>query len=231
MPLSISTRVRRGIAGTALIGALSLIASVCPAGASAYAGDEIAATVSGLNILETPDSRQSCASPETVQAFAAFGDMRDYVLAPGGSFESRDLDGWQIVRAKSTSDGSPLEVAGTDNRRSLKIAPGGSAISPAMCVDLQYPTMRLMTKAAKEGGLRVDVVYPDSPDPTFQSVGTVSASPDGDWQASDDIPVFPERGGASAGMRRVALRFTSVAVDGHFGDWKIDDVYVDPRRL
>jgi hypothetical protein len=230
MPLSTSTRVRRRIAGTALIGALSLIATACPAGASAHEV-VVAATASGLNVLETPETRQSCTQPDVVQAFAGLGDEREYVLAPGGSFESKDLDGWQILRAKSDSDGSPLEIDDADNKRSLKIPPGGSAISPAMCVDLHYPTLRLMAKVAKEGGLRVDVMYPDSADPTFLPVGTLSASKDSGWQASADLPVFPERGGAAPGMRRVALRFTSVAADGGAGEWKIDDVYVDPRRL
>jgi hypothetical protein len=59
----------------------------------------------------------------------------------------------------------------------------------------------------------------------------VTAGASDKWQASADIPVLPERGGAAAGMRRVALRFTSVAANGNAGDWKIDDLYVDPRRL
>ena len=232
MPLSISTRVRRRIAGTALIGALSLIASAWPAVASASPGDEVAATVAGVNVLETPETQQSCTSPQLVQAFSAFGDTRDYVLAPGGSFEAKGLEGWQVERAKVGGDGSPLDIASEDNRHSLQIPAGGSAVSPAMCVDLHYPTFRIMARAAKEGGLQVDVVYPDSADPVFHPVGLLDAAKDGDWQASADMPVFPERGGAAPGMRRVALRFTSVAAGGKAaGEWKIDDLYVDPRRL
>jgi hypothetical protein len=193
--------------------------------------DVVATTPSGLTILETPETQQSCTAPQLVQAFSAFGDTRDYVLAPGGSFEGRRLDGWQVRRAAVSSDGSPLEVNGDDNDRSLKIPEGGSATSPAMCVDLHYPTFRVMARAAKEGGLRVEVIYPDSADPVFHEVGALAASRNGSWQPSADMPVFPERGGAAAGMRRVALRFTSVAVNGDAGEWKVDDLYVDPRRL
>jgi hypothetical protein len=33
-------------------------------------------------------------------------------------------------------------------------------------------------------------------------------------------------------MRRVALRFTSTAGDNQDpGEWRIDDLYVDPKRL
>ncbi len=231
MPLSLNTRVRRRVAGTALIGALSLIASAWPAAAMAKDGDIVATTASGLNILETPETQQSCTAPQLSQAFSAFGDARDYVLAPGGTFESKSLDGWQVQRAKSDSDGSPLEVGSEDNERSLKIPAGGSATSPAMCVDLHYPTFRVMARAAKEGSLKVDVIYPDSTDPVFHEVGSLVANRTGGWQPTADMPVFPERGGEAPGMRRVALRFTSVAVDGAAGDCMIDDLYVDPRRL
>ena len=117
------------------------------------------------------------------------------------------------------------------NKRSLTIPAGGSATSPAMCVDLHYPTFRLMSKPQKgQGQLKVEVIYPDSDNPAFHPVADVGAQGK-DWQASADMPVFPERGGAAPGMRRVALRFTSVAADGDAGEWHIDDLFVDPKRL
>jgi hypothetical protein len=234
MPLSLSNRVRRRVAGTALLVALPVIAIAWPAVASAASDTSVVTTTaSGINILETSDGRQTCTAPQAVSAFASFGDSRDYVLAPGGSFEDKHLDGWQVQKAKTDAGGSPLELAkDDDNKQSLKVPAGGSALSPAMCVDLHYPTMRLMTKAQKnKGELQVEVIYPDSEDPVFHPVGTVTAGASDKWQASADIPVLPERGGAAAGMRRVALRFTSVAANGNAGDWKIDDLYVDPRRL
>ena len=153
------------------------------------------------------------------------------MLAPGGSFEGNDLDGWQVQRAKVDKGGSPLELPeGNDNKRSLEIPAGGSATSPAMCVDLHYPTMRIMTKGQQgKGQFKVEVIYPDSDNPVFHEAGTLAGG-DKDWQVSDDISVFPERGGSAPGMRRVALRFTSVASDGTAGEWKIDDLYVDPHR-
>ncbi|MEA2403041.1 MAG: hypothetical protein QOK00_3444 [Thermoleophilaceae bacterium] len=235
MPLSTSIRPpRRRAIAVALAGALCLSASFGSSVASASEKTSIVTTTaSGITILETPETRQSCTAPETVSAFASLGDMRDYVLAPGGSFEDRDLDGWQVHRAKSESGGSPLEVGDdNDNRRSLKVPAGGSAISPAMCVDLHYPTLRLMTKAQRyRGQLQVDVIYPDSADPVFHPVATLTGGSSDRWQASADMPVFPERGGAEPGMRRVALRFTSVAADGNAGEWRLDDLYVDPKRL
>ena len=214
-----SRRLRRSL-GAALAGALCVAAAAAPAVASANEhGTAIVTTIaSGTSILETDDTRQTCTAPELLPAFSSFGDTRDYVLAPGGSFEGKDLDGWQVHRAKIGGDGSPLEIANVDkNKRSLTLPAGGSATTPAMCVDLHYPTLRLMTKAQQRGAqLRVEVIYPDSENPVFQEVGSMTA----------DL----ERGGAVPGMRRLALRFTSVATGGGAGEWRLDDVYVDPRR-
>jgi hypothetical protein len=234
MPLSTSLRPpRRRAVAVALAGALCLTATAGSSVASAKAIDTsiVTTTASGISVLETPDTKQTCTAPQLVSAFASLGDARDYVLAPGGSFEGKDLDGWQVQSAKVGGGGSPLEVPDTDkNKRSLTIPAGGSATSPAMCVDLHYPTFRLMAKPQKgQGQLNIEVIYPDSDNPVFQPAGDLTV--DGkDWQASADMPVFPERGGAAPGMRRVALRFTSVAADGNAGEWRIDDLYVDPKR-
>jgi hypothetical protein len=226
-------RPRRRTLGVALAGALCVAAAAAPTAAWAKGQGTaiVTTTASATSILETADTRQTCTAPQVISAFSSLGDTRDYVLAPGGSFEGKDLDGWQVPRAKIGSDGSPLEVPDVaKNKRSLTLPAGGSATTPAMCVDLHYPTLRLMTKAQQPGAqLRVEVIYPDSENPVFQEVGTLTAGAKG-WQASTDVPVFPERGGAAPGMRRVALRFTSVATGGSVGELRLDDVYVDPRR-
>lgn len=249
MPLSTSIRPpRRRAVAVALAGALCITASAGSSVASAKSIDTsvVTTTSSGLTILETADSRQTCTAPQLVPAFASLGDTRDYVLAPGGDFEGY-LEGWQVQKAKVSEGGSPLSVATApqsdddrgddkgdddgDNEHALKVPAGGSATSPAMCVDLHYPTLRLMAKAQKgQGQLKVEVIYPDSDNPVFHPVADLGGQ-GRDWQASPDIAVFPERGGAAPGMRRVALRFTSVAAGGNAGEWRIDDLYVDPKRL
>ena len=159
--------------------------------------------------------------------------MRDYVLAPGGSFEEEGPRGLASPEGQGRERRLGAQVRPDDeNKQALKIPAGGSATSPAMCVDLHYPTMRLMAKAQKyKGQLKVEVIYPDSDNPVFHPVGSLTAGASDKWQASADMPVFPERGGAARGMRRVALRFTSVASGDEAGDWRIDDLYVDPKRL
>jgi hypothetical protein len=230
------------------MGAFCISASLAPSVAAARSTDStvVATTASGINILETQASRQTCSAPQLVSAFQSLGDLRDYVLAPGGDFEDWSLEGWQTQKAKLSEGGSTLEVATDattdsrddhgrgdnhgddgDNEQSLKVPAGGSATSPAMCVDLHYPTLRLMTKSKGAGQLKVEVIYPDSDNPVFHPVAQLAAQGK-DWAATQDIPVYPERGGTTPGMRKVALRFTTTTDSN---DWRIDDLYVDPKRL
>jgi hypothetical protein len=233
MPLSSTIRPpRRRAIAVALASAVCLL-SLTGWTATASADQVLATTPAGIDILSTPDTTRSCTAPQVVSAFSNLGDARDYVLAPGGDFEAKSLDGWQVTKARQDGDRSDLVVPDADknaNKHSLKIPAGGSAVSPAMCVDLHYPTLRFMVKSPGKGQLNVEVAYPDSNDPVFHDAGSITAG-EKDWAATADIPVYPERGGVEPGMRRVALRFTSVAVDRDAGEWKIDDLYVDPKRL
>jgi hypothetical protein len=230
MPRPMPIRPPRGRAAAAVLASAVCFLSTTAWTATASADQVLATTPAGIDILSTPDTTQSCSAPQTVSAFAALGDLRDYVLAPGGDFEQKSLDGWQVTKAKQDGDASSLVVNEVESENSLKIPAGGSATSPAMCVDLHYPTLRFMAKSQGKGQLNVQVVYPDSDNPVFHDAGSISAGSK-NWGATADVPVYPERGGVDPGLRRVALRFTSVAAGGDTGDWKIDDLYVDPKRL
>jgi len=97
-----------------------------------------------------------------------------------------------------------------------------------MCVDLNYPSFRLFVRALglTPGKLKVDVVYPDVRDADWTTVAQIDSQ--SDWFLSGDMPLTPDLGGSAAGPRRVALRFTATGLSG---SWKVDDVYIDPRRL
>jgi hypothetical protein len=239
MPLSTIIRPPRRRAGIAALASAFCISLIAWPSAASAADTVTATTPSGIDILQTDASTATCTDPQVVPAFAPFGDARDYVLVPGGTFEAKldgkTLDGWQLDRAKQDGDHPAFDGTTDDdtaNKHALKIPPGGSAVSPAMCVDLTYPTMRLMAKATQgTGELVMQVAYPDSADPVFRDAATLDASGKA-WGVSDDLAVYPERGGTTAGMRRVALRFVSVAgPNGAPGEWKIDELYVDPKRL
>jgi hypothetical protein len=169
----------------------------------------------------------SCEPQPTTKAFAQFGDSRDYVLAPGGSFES-GATGWQLSRASVVSGNESYYVGGRSHSKSLRIDGGGYATSPEICVGLEHPTIRLFTRNNRLllSALTVEVIV-------YTSLGVKVAVPIGvalphnPWKPSPSylvvanlLPLLPNN------YTPVAFRFR--AIGG--GSWWIDDFYVDPNR-
>ena len=176
-------------------------------------------------LQETADTWASCHAPAIEQPFLAYGDALDYVLAPSGSFEG-SADGWKLRCGADVVGGNdPFALRSGTDAQVLSLSGGGSATSPVMCVDLNFPSFRLaVADLADRGKLRVRVMYPDAPDPQWLSAASLDSA-QSDWSLSDHLPLQPEAGGAEPGARRVALRFQTQGG----GEYLIDDVYVDPR--
>ena len=162
-------------------------------------------------------SSPSCADPLIEHPFAPFGDDRDFMLAPGGSFDGDDTS-WRLNDDARVDGGS------------LVLRDGGRATSPATCVDLDYEIMRFKYRAPSnpDADLEVEVRYPGTGD-SWNEVAEIEAGEGRDmgdgWFLSDDVPVRPELGGSEPGWRHVKIRLR-----GDEGKWSVDDVYVDPKR-
>src|SRR5262245_63198554 len=97
-------------------------------------GANAATTATTPQLMQTAASAETCNSPVMQQAFAGFGDARDYVLAPDGSFEASGLPGWQPANgAKRVVDADPVRVGARDGSGMLALPQGASVVSPAMC--------------------------------------------------------------------------------------------------
>ena len=190
MPLSLFQSTRRLAISTGTIAATLVLA------APAMAGTMLASTV-----FAGQPTVSECAAPAMSQAFVAYGDQRSYVLAPNGNFANASGGGWQFSGgAKIVSVTRP--VAGTGGV--LDLPAGATALSPLMCVDLDYPTARAWT--AGTGSLDVSVVYPDAAKGlTPKSVGSIAGSNRGTWKLSSDFDVKPQIGGKYVGWRRVSF--------------------------
>jgi hypothetical protein len=195
------------------------------------------ASAAAPEILATDASRSTCESPALGTPYAAIGDERSYVLAPGGSFEDASAPGWQL------GGGAEIERDGRHGRPARPPV-GGSAVSPSMCVDLDYPHLRFAHKVigrhAKAVEIKVEVVYPQAEDAGWVQTGQVdrvASTPVGaGWRVSPDVALRPELGGTQWGARDVALRFTAVpAADARArrasagAEVRVDDVFIDPR--
>jgi hypothetical protein len=190
----------------------------------------LAANAAAQEPETTAASSQTCSDPTLEQPFSALGDNRDYVLAPGGAFDDPTAHGWTLeggAAVVETTD--PFAFGDNNDSQSLALPPGASAISPTMCVDLHYPTMRFigMQTAAKSAGLDVEVFYPNAPKAMqeWDRTSHLQAKSTDGWEVTRDVKVRPEWGGTTPGWRLVALRFTADTT----GSWLIDDVFVDPR--
>lgn len=209
--MQLSIRLRR-VAGIAVLAVFGLTGTA-------------AADLDGSSL-----SRETCVDQQIEQPFAALGDVRDYVLAPGGSFEDPAMDGWALEGGATVVAGNdPFNLRDGEDAGVLGLPAGASATSPAMCVDLDYPTMRLVALQQDAGGgvLEVEVLYPEGlgKKPEWKKVGRLKADAADGWHASDDIELDPERGGKLAGARELAIRLTATS-----GAWQIDDLYVDPSK-
>lgn len=195
---------------TALMG---LVAATAVA-AAAITGTAAAATVSADN---------PCGYSTFFSPFKGFGDVNTYVPVPGGSFEPGQA-AWTLGGSSVGTGNETYYVNSTKDTRSLTLPAGSSATSPAMCIAVDYRTIRFfaLNSGNSSSTLRVDLVYVKSGVPQVQFVGRITSA--NKWQPS---PILTYNTGAfgCVGSINVAFRFT---VEGS-GSWKIDDAYVDPR--
>ena len=164
-----------------------------------------------------------CPLPSLSKPLIGYGDWRSYFTAPGGTFETSS---WSLAGGATLTPGSgPLRLGAA--RSSLRLPPGASATSPVFCVDLDYPTMRFFSTQRVLGSnskLNVDVIYP-ALGTSKPKVATVSGT--SSWALSKDVKLRPELVTSNSGWRFVKLRYS--ADWATTGDWRVDDVLIDPR--
>jgi hypothetical protein len=200
-------------AAALLAAAAASLALASPAFADDATGD--------VAVQQTAATTQTCQDPTVVQPFTTFGDTRDYVLAPFGDFQNPQLDGWSF-------EGGAGPVTDEDGNGALGLPAGSAATSPAMCIDLNYPTVRFFVRNVlnDDADLSVQVMYVDHAK-AYQPHEVKKLKARGPYGLTKDINIDPSRGGKEAGWRRVAFRFVNVARNK--GDFHVDNLYVDPR--
>ena len=165
-----------------------------------------------LDGVASSDCHQDVSHP-----FAPWGDSALYFLAPNGDF-SAGAEGWH--GGAVVTDSSPLSGGGA-----LSLADGDRATSPGVCVGLDTPTVRFLARNAGDPGgvLHVDVRFESLLGLTLTlPIGEVQGG--GAWAPSPTLPIVANLLGVLGGSHTpVAFRFTAQG-----GDWRIDDVYVDP---
>jgi hypothetical protein len=134
-----------------------------------------------------------------------------------------------VVRGNET-----FFVHGAADRYSLSLPAGSSATTVPMCIGLLSGKMRFFAQntGSSKSRLRVQVVYSGGVGGLLGSVGkTLGVSDIGyvtggsTWQPSQAVPML---GGVLPLLTQsVQFRFTPA---DRSGNWRIDDVYLDPLK-
>jgi hypothetical protein len=199
---------------SAAVLALSTLVALALSAGSAQAGPLVA-------------SAGECAEESLSKPFLPWLDPADYVLAPDGGFES-GASGWRMGEASVVAAGNePWSVRAAGDSASLAVPAGKSVTSPAMCVGVEHPTLRLFAKRTSglaTDALKVEVLFEDAAG-TVHSAAIGAVASDGSWSPTQPMAIAVNLLPLLPGERTaVAFRFTAAGTGG----WRIDDVYVDP---
>lgn len=185
----------------------------------------LAAVPAAANAGVLVESATECSDASASQVFLPWLDPANYVLAPGGDFESGS--GWNSDGATVVSGNEPWNVVGANDHKSLQIAAGDAATSPSMCVGLEHPTLRFFARSSGTGPLssmRVEVLYENNLG-LVETLPIGLVLPDGSWSPTAPMSVLANLLPLLPGERTaVAFRF----VPQGSGSWQVDDVHVDP---
>jgi hypothetical protein len=172
-------------------------------------------------------SAQACSSTGAKQAFGAWGDQRNYVLAPEGGFEAGG-QGWALKGgAKVISGNETFKLNSASDSHSLALPAGSSAVSPPVCMAIDTPVFRMMARNTGDptSQLRVTATFRLLGLLQTRTVGTVTAG-------SSWVPTAPQS--TVLTLSTIIGTLIPSSIEIHLapldskGNWQVDDLYVDP---
>ena len=154
---------------------------------------------------------------------ARFGDSALYTLAPDGGFEAGAAGWTRSAGATVVGESSTIKLGPASGTKSLQLAAGASATSPAICVERGFSGFRFVARsagAAQGAGERRGRCTPRARSRAAGAIKTTAV-----WGATRSVKLvegqFKVKAGESTTLR---LKFTASG-----GPVRIDDVYIDPR--
>ncbi|MDX6583829.1 MAG: hypothetical protein QOI10_3013 [Solirubrobacterales bacterium] len=188
----------------------------------------ISVAASALCVLVVaPSAFGACSYTGATQVFKPWDDQHNYVLAPDGGFES-DASGWSLAGGADVAPGNETAYlhAATDES-SVSLPAGSTATSPPICVALDTPVLRAMTRNTgnPKSRLRVEV--------TYKLLGLVQTKVVTDmtsgstWRPSSYISPTLGLSTIVGTLLPASVQVTFRPLDST-GNWQIDDFYVDP---
>ena len=167
-----------------------------------------------------------CGYEDASPVFEPWGDFANYSLAPQGDLSA--AGGWSLNKQASIVSGAdPFTGAG----HSLQMAKGAEVATPAMCVNLDNPTIRFFVKDVGGNGkanLKVDVLYEDL-DGHVKHLTVARLKAGNEWQPSAIVPMYMNilAQAAAGGVTAVAFQFRAEGLQKD-ETVSISSIYVDP---
>jgi hypothetical protein len=162
-----------------------------------------------------------CSAPQLSQPLLWAGDSNWYTLTPGESADNFDGSGWTLtggaqIKTTTLADGQTGSI--------LDLPSGSKAVSPTMCVDTGYQTVRTdVRNVVGAEGVQFYVSYAGTNTwNTPQNTGQVHGQQN-NWTLSNPVNVQPSN---TPGWQLV--RFTLVP-GGKTSDFQIYNFWLDPR--
>jgi hypothetical protein len=171
-------------------------------------------------------SGADCGYGTPSSVFAAWGDGASYALAPEGDLAPSD--GWTLNKQAFVAAGAdPFSGAA----HSLQLAKGAEAATPAMCVNLDNPTIRFFVRDVGGNGksnLKVDVLYEDL-DGHVKHLTIARLKAGSEWQPSVILPMYVNMLALASpnGLTAVAFKFKAEGLQKD-ETLSISSLYVDP---
>ena len=164
----------------------------------------------------------SYCDPYSFQAFRPWSDSSNYMLTPGGSFES-GTPAWTLAGgAKVTSGNESYYIHSKSDAKSLYMPSGSTATSQTMCFAAGDWHLRFVSK----GSGRIHVTVQVNSLLGLVSIldgGTVSAN--GTWTPSPRVGLLLSNVGGLLTTKAISLKLSASN-----GSVQIDDVYLDPWK-
>jgi hypothetical protein len=194
----------------------------------------LASVLAILSLVALTSARAHGATPVTgvcpgtvSYPFAPWGDTDGYFLVPGGDFET--ASGWSLTGGAATVSGNEtFRVHAATDTRSLSLPAGSTATTPPICINLYDPTIRFFaTGGNSTSQLNVTAIATLTNGTTVsQPLGSVT--PTGGWAPTRALYFFANALSLAStnGTATVRFRFSTAGTLG----WKVDDVYIDPRK-
>jgi hypothetical protein len=159
----------------------------------------------------------ACSQPALSQPFAPLGDSKYYTLVSGQDQNQFLGTGWTLSGGASLVN---TQLPNGTTTSVLNLPSGSRAISPVVCVNSSFPTMRTMVRdVVGSEGVFFYVSYPNQPG--WKNTGQVHGQ-NTSWTLSDPVNIQTD---SFTGWVQGQFEFVA---GGQSSDFQLYNFYIDP---